>query len=133
MTAAASSASDPSMRDLPVRLHQQGLVANFGRFALRTNDMQTILDEATRAAASGLDARFAKMLVKVAREGDRLRLAVSDQGRGFPVGFDSTASCGLDLRIVASLAKSSLEEAIAIDRSVRFGRIVVTMRISSID
>ena len=57
---ASTKCAEPS--DLSVRLYQQGLVAAFGHFALAKDDMQAILDEASRVAAAGLDARFAKVL-----------------------------------------------------------------------
>ncbi len=48
--------------ELSLRLHQQGRVADFGYFALRQGDLQTILDKASEVAAEGLDTRFAKVL-----------------------------------------------------------------------
>lgn len=44
------------------RLEQQRLIAEFGLFALRTQALQPILDEAARLAAEGLGTRFAKVL-----------------------------------------------------------------------
>jgi hypothetical protein len=37
-------------------------VAAYGCFALETEDLQTILDEASRVAADGLKVQFAKVL-----------------------------------------------------------------------
>ncbi len=51
-----------SLPELTLRLRQQELVAEFGRFALQTDGFQRILDEASSVAAEGLDARFAKVL-----------------------------------------------------------------------
>ncbi len=45
-----------------MRLHQQGRVAEFGCLAMKTPDLQGILDEASVAAAAGLDTKFAKVL-----------------------------------------------------------------------
>jgi two-component sensor histidine kinase len=56
------AAVDGSVQELRLRLRQQELVAGFGRFALRTDSLQEILDEASRTAAEGLDSRFAKVL-----------------------------------------------------------------------
>ena len=51
-----------SLSELSLRLRQQELVADFGRFAMRTNGFQAILDQASIIAALGLEASFAKVL-----------------------------------------------------------------------
>ena len=51
-----------SVAELALRLRQQGLVAGFGRFSLRHDELQLILDEASAVAADGLSTRFAKIL-----------------------------------------------------------------------
>ena len=52
-----------SRDELALRLHQQELVASFGLFALATpGGLQSILDEACRIAADGLNTQFAKAL-----------------------------------------------------------------------
>jgi two-component sensor histidine kinase len=51
-----------SAPELSLRLHQQGRVAEFGCLAMKTPDLQGILDEASVAAAAGLDTKFAKVL-----------------------------------------------------------------------
>ena len=48
--------------ELTLRLSQQALVADFGLFALRQGSLQGLLDEASRVAADGLGAHFAKVL-----------------------------------------------------------------------
>ena len=45
-----------------MRLRQQELVASFGRFALRQDELQPVLDEACRTAALGLETSLAKVL-----------------------------------------------------------------------
>ncbi len=50
---------------------------------------------------------------------------MSDEGGGFPAGFDPASRHGLGMRMVSLLAKSSNGDAIRVDRSVPFGRIVV--------
>ena len=47
---------------LTVRLRQQELVASFGMFALRSNDIEGVLQQACEIAARGLDTQFAKLL-----------------------------------------------------------------------
>ena len=54
--------ADLSAAELSLRLHQQELVAGFGRFALDTDDLQAILDEASRVASLGLHTACAKVL-----------------------------------------------------------------------
>ena len=54
-------------------------------------------------------------------------IAVCDEGPSFPPTFDPATSGGLGLKIVSSLAGAAGAEAIAVDRSVPFGRIVVRM------
>ena len=51
-----------SLSELSLRLRQQELVADFGRFAMKTNGFQAILDQASIIAALGLEASFAKVL-----------------------------------------------------------------------
>jgi two-component sensor histidine kinase len=65
--------------------------------------------------------------VDVRRDGDALAIAVSDEGPSFPPTFDPATGGGLGLKIVSSLAGPAGAEAIAVDRSVPFGRIVVRM------
>ena len=66
--------------------------------------------------------------VTVERLADGLEVAVSDQGDGFPDGFDPTQrrdGGGLGMRLLMALAKAPEGEAVRIDRSVPFGRIAV--------
>jgi len=56
-------------------LRQQAAVAGFGSFALRTNDLQTVLTEAARVCADGLNARFCKVCQYRADHDDLLIVA----------------------------------------------------------
>jgi two-component sensor histidine kinase len=67
--------------------------------------------------------------VSVIREPNALAIAVSDEGAGFPQGFDAAGNAGLGLKIVASMSGHDQEPAIIVDRSVPFSRIVVKMAI----
>lgn len=49
-------------KELAYRLRQQRIAAGFGYFALKTEDLDELLQEATRLAAEGLDTSFAKYL-----------------------------------------------------------------------
>ncbi|MGZ2426136.1 sensor histidine kinase [Rhizobium laguerreae] len=48
--------------ELVYRLRQQRIAADFGYFALKTEELDELLQEATRLAAEGLDTSFAKYL-----------------------------------------------------------------------
>jgi hypothetical protein len=50
---------------------------------------------------------------------------------GFPASFDPAARDGLGLKIVSAMAGPAAGAAIAVDRSVPFGRVVVTMALKS--
>ncbi|NKM22454.1 GAF domain-containing protein [Rhizobium laguerreae] len=49
-------------KELAYRLRQQRIAADFGYFALKTEDLDELLQEATRLAAEGLDTSLAKYL-----------------------------------------------------------------------
>lgn len=51
-----------AMAELQRRTRQQAVVAAFGRFALRGNDVQELLQEAARLAADGLGTTLSKVL-----------------------------------------------------------------------
>ena len=53
--ATLTAGSTPSAGYVALRLRQQELVARFGRFALREDELQVTLDEACRIAAEGLE------------------------------------------------------------------------------
>jgi two-component sensor histidine kinase len=95
-----NQAADLSAPELTVRLHQQGLVAAYGRFALETDDLQTILDEASCVAADGLKVRFAKVLQCLPEEQAFLVRA----GVGWKPGVVGHARVGGDLDSPAGYA-----------------------------
>ncbi|MDJ0388176.1 histidine kinase dimerization/phosphoacceptor domain -containing protein [Roseomonas sp. E05] len=49
-------------KDVDIRLRQQALIAEFGLAALRSQDLQSLLDMAARLTACGLGSDFAKVL-----------------------------------------------------------------------
>jgi two-component sensor histidine kinase len=53
-------------------LRQQAAVASFGSFALRQSELQTVLTEAARVCAEGLDVPFSKVCRYREEEGDLL-------------------------------------------------------------
>jgi two-component system, sensor histidine kinase PdtaS len=94
--------SDPasSAEELVSRLRQQELVARFGNFALREDDLQKILNEACLIAADGMSTRFAKVLEWRPAEGDLLVRA----GIGWRPGTVGHARLGADLASPAGYA-----------------------------
>jgi two-component sensor histidine kinase len=79
--------------ELAMRLRQQELVARFGHFALRGEDLQATFDEACRVAAEGLETKFAKVLEWLPAEGVFLARA----GVGWRSGLMGCARVGADL------------------------------------
>ena len=71
--------------------------------------------------------------VALQRSAEGLEVLVSDEGDGFPHGFDPTNGRGLGMRMVAALAKPANGTAIRIDRSVPFGRIAVKLGFGASD
>src|SRR4051812_42087019 len=53
---------ETSADELAYRLRQQELLAGFGRLALETRDFMSLLQEATRLCADGLQTRFCKIM-----------------------------------------------------------------------
>lgn len=48
--------------ELAYRLRQQGLAAEFGYFALKTHELNDLLQEASRVCAVGLHSEFCKIM-----------------------------------------------------------------------
>jgi two-component sensor histidine kinase len=94
------STPDLSAAELVLRLRQQELVVDFGRFSMRTDDLQTILDQACVIAADGLDAQFAKIIEYDRQAGDFLVRA----GIGWHAGVVGHARLGSDLASPAGYA-----------------------------
>jgi PAS domain S-box-containing protein len=101
--------SDPSTGELTLRLRQVELVVGFGRFSLRHDDIQMILDEACTIAADGLGARFAKVLEYLPAEKEFLIRA----GLGWNEGVVGHARLGSDLASPAGFAFRTGEAVIS--------------------
>jgi two-component sensor histidine kinase len=91
---------DLSAPALSLRLQQQGRVAEFGCLAMRSSDLQSILDEASKIAAAGLDTKYAKVLEFLPGEGSFLVRA----GVGWEPGVVGRARVGGDLQSPAGYA-----------------------------
>ena len=95
-------------------------------FMLPADDMTPLGLITSELVTNAVKYRAGRIDVEVRRRIDGLEIAVSDEGGGFADGFDPGASRGLGMRLVTALARSSSGEALRVDRSVAFGRIVVT-------
>ncbi|MGB3724015.1 MAG: histidine kinase dimerization/phosphoacceptor domain -containing protein, partial [Pacificimonas sp.] len=73
---------------LKLRLKQQSLVADFGRFALETDDIDAVMTKASVLAAEGMNVEFAKVLRKQA-DGD---LFLIEAGVGWKPGVVGVAT-----------------------------------------
>ena len=78
---------------LAYRLRQQQLAADFGLFAFKTRDVPPLLQEATRACAEGLQAKFCKVLEHLPAEGKFVVVA----GVGWNPGVVGHARVGADI------------------------------------
>jgi two-component sensor histidine kinase len=93
--------ADLSAPELALRLRQQELVAEFGCFALNKNDdLQAILDEASRVASVGLETACAKVLQCLPKE----KAFVVRAGVGWKPGVVGHARVGNDLQSPAGYA-----------------------------
>ncbi|HEY4043648.1 MAG TPA: ATP-binding protein [Rhodopila sp.] len=87
-------AAPPETRDeLEARLRQQALLAEFGRRALGNIDFDSLLDEATRMTAAGMEVQFCKVLEY---QPDQNRFLVR-AGVGWQAGVVGHATLGAEL------------------------------------
>ncbi|KFG69524.1 histidine kinase dimerization/phosphoacceptor domain -containing protein [Microvirga sp. BSC39] len=86
--------------ELAYRLRQQQLTAQFGLFALRTRDIDALLQEATRTCAEGLHSEFCKVLEFLPAENEFVVRA----GIGWKTGVVGAARTGADLESPAGFA-----------------------------
>jgi two-component sensor histidine kinase len=101
---AISIQPNPNGRDeLRYRLRQHSLLAEFGRSALQTRDIQKVLQNATELCAQGLEAGFAKVLEYIP---DKDRLLVR-AGIGWKPGVIDSTTLGADLESPAGYAYQS--------------------------
>jgi two-component sensor histidine kinase len=101
---AISIQPNPNGRDeLRYRLRQHSLLADFGRSALQTRDIQKVLQNATELCAQGLEAGFAKVLEYIP---DKDRLLVR-AGIGWKPGVIDSTTLGTDLGSPAGYAYQS--------------------------
>jgi len=100
MTMLSAASSDLSSPELNLRLRQQELVAEFGRFAMEADSFQAILNQASVVASRGLEAGFAKVLEYLPGE----MAFVVRSGIGWHDGVVGRARVGADLQSPAGYA-----------------------------
>jgi two-component sensor histidine kinase len=100
-------------------------------FALSADNLAHLGLIAVELVTNALKHGRGSVEVAVRQEEDCLKIAVSDEGAGFPASLDSTAEDGLGFKIVSAMAGPGSGSAIEVDRSVPFSRIVVTMALKS--
>ena len=109
----------------------RGLSLDMAAFALSADNLAHLGLIAVELVTNALKHGRGSIEVAVTRQEDGLKIVVSDEGVGFPASFDPAARDGLGLKIVSAMAGPAAGTAIAVDRSVPFGRIVVTMALKS--
>lgn len=102
--------STPSPRDeLPYRLKQQQLLAEFGRMALRTEDLGSLLQRATELCAQGLETRFCKVL----EYSESRNLLLLRAGVGWSEGEIGHVTLGADLESPSGFAFHTREPVLS--------------------
>ena len=97
---AGTSEPETSVDVLRLRIQQQQILADFGVLALKGTPFPELLDQATRSAAAGLEAEFAKVL-KYMPEADRFLVCA---GVGWEPGVVGHATVGADTASPAGYA-----------------------------
>ena len=95
--------------ELTYRLRQQQLAAEYGRFALRTHDLASLLQEATRICALGLQSELCKAMEYLPDEGQFIVRA----GVGWRAGVVGQARAGADTESPAGDAFQTGEPVIS--------------------
>ena len=97
-----SRLSDPpaNRNELEVRLYQQAVLAELGRTALSDTDFDTLLQEAVRLTALGMDVRYCKVLEYLPEQN---RFLIS-HGVGWHPGVVGHVTIGADFRSPAGYA-----------------------------
>lgn len=96
---------------LAVRVHQQAIVAEFGRRVIRTKNLDSLLHDAAALAADGLGVDRAKVLELLPTRGALLVRA----GVGWSEGVVGVATVGADLESPAGYAVHTGQPVIADD------------------
>ncbi len=103
----------------------RALELDISTFPLAADDIAPLGLIVCELVTNALKYGRGRVQVAVRQDAGGLVISVSDEGGGFPAGFDPASRHGLGMRMVSLLAKSSNGDAIRVDRSVPFGHIVV--------
>src|SRR3954465_2344631 len=95
--------------ELAYRLRQQQLTTEFGLYALKTHHIGTLLQEATRVCAQGLQSRFCKIMEYLPTE----HQFVVQAGVGWKPGIVGSARTGADLESPSGYAFETGEPVIS--------------------
>jgi len=101
-------AGETADEEMQLRLHQRELLAQLGSFALETSSVDTLLAEASRLVAIGLNTRFAKVLEALPGTQELLVRA----GIGWRDGVVGHATLGAGLESPAGFALQTGEPVI---------------------
>ncbi len=110
---------------LPDMADDRALTLKVEPFSLAADDIAPLGLITCELVTNALKYGSGSVEVAVLRSAKGLEISVSDEGAGFPTDFEPTAKRGLGMRIVGLLAKAPEGDAIQVDRSVVFGRIIV--------
>ena len=122
------------LEDLKLLLPSSGerrLVLDVHTLMLSADDLSHLGLIVVELVTNALKHGRGKVTIAVMPEAEALAISVSDEGPGFPAGFDAAASAGLGLKIVTSMAGHLPGRALVVDRSVPFARIQVRMALSA--
>ena len=110
---------------LPDMTDDRALTLKMEPFSLAAADIAPLGLITCELVTNALKYGAGSVEVAVVRNATGLEISVSDEGDGFPADFDPMDRRGLGMRMVGLLAKATKGEAITVDRSVGFGRVIV--------
>ncbi len=103
------SPASPRRDELPYRLKQQQLLSEFGRMALRVEDLGSLLQRATELCAQGLEAPYCKVLEYIESRNCLLLRA----GVGWSEGEIGHVTLGADLESPSGFAFHTREPVLS--------------------
>ena len=110
---------------IPGGPNERALELESGSFTLPADNITSLGIITGELVTNALKHGQGTISVQVRQRASGLEIAVSDEEQGFPSDYDPAASRGLAMRLVMSLSGLPKSDAIRVDRSARFSRIVV--------
>ena len=110
---------------LPDGADSRSLQLQTPSFSLAADDITPLGLIVVELVTNALKYGSGTVTVTISRDRNGLEITVSDEGHGFPADFDPSNGTGLGMRLVVALTKAGDGDAIRVDRSVPFGRIIV--------